>query len=1286
MTLPTELSGPFDVKTSDLRQIEPAQAVELFRQLLVIEASKTGIPVTSVNVPSAINVADGGIDAEVESLHGASLPAGLIASGITRYQIKTGAFSLSTLSDVKSLLLQPKHMTTTKPKREHLQPRVLSCFAKGGEFVVVLFGSEIVGKDDNHGIAQIVNYMTRIDPAFCSIRVRVVRANQLCSAIKTLAPGIALRLNRLGGNDDAILNDIEYLAESCDLEVDSYQPTEDLQRTTDELTKVVNSMGSFRHIRVLGDAGAGKTHLIYRALHASVLSGCVLYCRAPEELDGSAPLQALVEMSKGTAIVLFADECDLETAGMLASRFKRRATNMLLITVDNEVEQSNVHTEMDVIDIPPLEQLAISQIFKSYGIPDETAEWLAGLCEGSPRAAHRLGKYIAANPEQQQSQYLAHLDRFWDLIVCSPDKPHSPPGLEKLAVMRTLALFRQLGWDTHDGGDTQAAILRLLRSLDQTWSPMRLTGAVADLRRKRVLQGQRTLFISPKLLHVAMWKGWCESYGKLVDIAAIRESLADRMLENFDAMLAYAKESKVASSVVDRLLGVDGPFATLAGFSSLGAPSLFFAVAQANPKAALRRLKSALEAKTIDQRMGFSGDGRRAVIHGLEQLAVPAGTFFDATACLLLLAEAENETWSNNAAGVFVSMFGLGYGKIAASELAPLEKVSYLRALLKDSSLQRRQLAIRALRESLSPYISRTAIGETTGLVRPPSRWMPATYDGIFEAYRAHVTLLEEGMDFLPQSEADEAARAVLTHVRSLILIPTLAPNIIAILRRVSASNTLREEVIEGIVATLHYEGKALPPDVFTELEQLKAELTESSFSSRLRRYAGMKLLEDNFDVDGTYTDEPAPELVALVSEVCVTPSLLLPELNWLLTEDAKNGFMFGQLLSTHDEHQVFFPMILKDWIAIGDRRSDFFIGGYLSVVHDTNLEKWESLIDHLFTITAIRNSLLQVVWRSGMSDTVANRLLDLARNGEVEPKSFRLFVYGGAIHRMPLNVVTGIIDLLIAIANTAAFDCALEILESRLRGVPQDMDTLSDQLARVLDAPAFVEGSEDDSSSDNMREYRWNQGAQRLLKGDSARATHLATRCIEHFGNRGSVTSGYFAESLKFLDSAAQQLPETVWAAISQRLENKLDTGNWRLLQWLRGGNSSLRSSGTPPLESIPLKTVFDWIDVSIEERAWLLAEYCPPYVSSATQPPTFARLLLERYGASEQVRNSLHANFFTGSWSGPASEHYRGKLHQIEIQLKEETHPNVRTWLLEEVSRLNDSIAREISREELD
>jgi hypothetical protein len=1282
MALPTDPAGPFDVRTEDLIQIDAGQAVDLFRQLLVIEAAKTGIPITSVDVPAAINVADGGIDAEVACPLGAGLPAGLISEGLTRYQIKTGAFSASTASDIRSLLVQPKFAKGDHQHiKDELQPRVLSCFEKGGTFVVVLFGSDLVGTSDDHGATQISAFMAAIDPAFANVAVRIIRANQICAAIKLLAPGIALRLNRVHGYDDAVFHDLSFMADSCDLEFDIYQQTDELNRAAEQITLAADRANGFQHVRVLGDAGAGKTHLMYRALGASQLSGCVLYCRDPEQALGSGPMMALRAMAPNTAIILVADECDLETAEGLTALFRKLATKMLLVTADNVAEPASAHANTQIIDVPRLDQPVVADIFKGYGIPPDSASWLASLCEGSPRAAHRLGQYIQNNPEQQPSQQLAHLDRLWDRIVCAPHNIDSAEGQDRLAVMRTLALFRQVGWETSDGPAVQATVLGALKQLDQAFSQLRLSRSVSELRKRRVLQGARTLLISPKLLHVAMWKSWFEQYVHMVDVQELRKGLDARMREHFDAMLMFVKESQAATAWADQLMGEGGMFASLTGYKSASDASLFFAIAQAKPKAALRRFAAALGAETVEDRQGFTGDARRTAVHRLEQLAVPAETFFEAAECLLLLAEAENESWSNNSTGTFISLFGLGYGPVAASELSPINKIDYLRRLLHSESPFRRKVAVQALGKSLDPFMSRAVIDEVIGLRRLPERWKPKTYEELYDAYAAHVRLLDEAVDYLPAEEAAEATKAILSYVRTLILIAPLAKTILEFLRRVAAIPDLREQAIEAIVAILHYEGKALPETVKSELHVIRAELTESSFSNKLRRRAGMKLLEDNFDAEGEYSDAAGPELIQLAADAVADPELLAPELAWLVTDEAKNGFQFGQLLGQADDFQLW-PLIMSAWMKAGEQRSDFFVGGYLSAWHVKKRDLWEEVIESLFANPQLRSSTLGLVWRSGMSDRIAEALMAMARQGDIDPKSFRLFVYGGVVNQLPLKVLEGIVDRLLEDDDPTAPDAALEILESRLRGHADELSILSTRIEQVLSSAAFVEGAPS-KHSNNMLLYRWNKMANRLLDFDPDTGAKLAVRCIANFANVNSVTAGFHPEPLKFLSKAAEARPVVVWEAIARRLEEqRREIGTWHLLNWLRGGRS-IREPDDSGLDAIPTSVVFKWVDIDASDRAWLLAEHCLPIISRPDEPATFARRMLERYGTIEQVRRSLHANNFSESWSGPASEHYRQKLAVLDADLEVESNDNVRMWLKEHREQLERTIEREMERE---
>jgi len=410
-------------------------------------------------------------------------------------------------------------------------------------------------------------------------------------------------------------------------------------------------------------------------------------------------------------------------------------------------------------------------------------------------------------------------------------------------------------------------------------------------------------------------------------------------------------------------------------------------------------------------------------------------------------------------------------------------------------------------------------------------------------------------------------------------------------------------------------------------------------------------------------------------------PELLTPELAWLVTDEAKNGFQFGQLLGQSDDLKLW-PSIVSAWIKSDEQRSDFFVGGYLSAWRLKKLDLWEQIVENLFTNAEIRSFVLGLVWRSGMSDRIARVLLAMGKQGDIDPKAFRLFIYGGVVNQLPLDVLEDIVDLLLEDDDQSAPDAALEILDSRLRGHPDELSNLSNRIERVLNSAVFVEGVES-KHSNNMLLFHWNKIANRLLDFDSDAGAKLAVRCIDNFANVNSITAGFHPEPLEFLSKAAQAMPAVVWAAIARRLEmQRKEIGTWHLLNWLRGGRS-VREADKAGLDAIPAPVVFEWVDVDVGDRAWFLAEHCPPIIARPEEPSTFARQMLERYGAIEEVRLSLHANNFTGSWSGPASEHYRRKLAAVDAHLEVETNDNVRMWLKEHRERLEHNIEREVEQE---
>lgn len=1278
------IQGPFDVAETDLMHLTPNESVELFHQLLVAEAIGTALPISAINVPKAITTADGGIDAEVSFVAGAVMPVGLLREGHVRYQIKTGKFSLTTLGDIKTLFLQPMfHGRPHSFRPEHLNPRVKSCLDANGTFIAVLFGSDLVGTEDGYGINEMRAFLEKIDSKYKSAKVEVLRVNQVCAAIKVVAPALALKLNGLVGNDGAQLRDMDFLRDSCELEVARFVLTDDIEKRIAAISAAATTLEGFRHIRILGDAGSGKTHLVFEALAASPSKGLVVYCADAGELDQSQVFAQLMALSKTARVVLVADECDFDTASVLQARLRRITANFLLITLFNQVASDDALGDVQLIGIPALSDQAMHKIFEGYGIPSDRREWLADLCSASPRAAHKIGQYVSSNPEVEYASHFPKLDSIWEAMVCSPEGRSSTTGLARLTVARAMALFRRISWDGVDKEAGRNHIDAVMHLVDPGMSTALVADSVTALKQRRILQGRTTLYFSPKLLHVKLWCDWWENFGHLINDTWMREKLKGQMRQWFFEMFVYAKESRAATEMVENLLSEDGLLRKLEDFSLPGNAQLFFALAQADSKAALRRLKLTLERANKTERIEFE-IGRREVVRGLELLAVPATNFVDAADCLLMLAETENETWSNNATGVFVSLFTLGYDKLAASEMPPSGKISFLRGLIQSENEDRQRLALRALEESLRTFISRMDIGDTMGLRVMPARWMPKNYNELWDGYGRHIDLLAEAYKFLPETMRNVAAKGIIDNTRDILRIPVLSEKIIESLRMFATDISLKKLVVERLIEVLHYDRSNLPEVVAAQLDQLRKDLTENTFHDKLERQVGLQLLEDNFTSDGEYTDQPSPVLFELCAEILAEPKLLTKELPWLVTEEAKNGFQFGVILGSADLRLDLWEMIKLSWLKADADRSDYFLGGYLNGLFSQDTGLWELVIGELFQTPEALQYLLRLVWRSGMSDEVAWELSRLCDDGEIEARSFGILIYGGVVGSIPLEFAKQIVTKLLGGTTPEDADTALSLLQSRIRTHREEISELLGLLERALNHHTFICGSGDKRSLDRLRDHHWSTAAKTLHKKAPDLALEVALKCIDHFGATGSVTDSYRSGALEFMDTIIKQWPYEVWQRIANQIVMPIDRRVFKIFQWLRGYANDGRSESQTGFELMPPQIIVDWVSERADERAWLIAEYAPPVLSFPEEPKTLVRLLLEHFGDNPDVRKSLHANFMTEGFVGQASVHYQARLNKIRVRLQFEKCDFVILWLREEEEKLVSMIHSSLEQEE--
>ena len=91
-----------------------------------------------------------------------------------------------------------------------------------------------------------------------------------------------------------------------------------------------------------------------------------------------------------------------------------------------------------------------------------------------------------------------------------------------------------------------------------------------------------------------------------------------------------------------------------------------------------------------------------------------------------------------------------------------------------------------------------------------------------------------------------------------------------------------------------------------------------------MQRYVGMSLLVDRVGENRDREDRAQPYIEKLAQYAVDTPSLLQPELPWLVTNEAKDGYRFGYELAKRDEGFPFCQPCLRHGAMPQTTRASF--------------------------------------------------------------------------------------------------------------------------------------------------------------------------------------------------------------------------------------------------------------------------------------------------------------------------------------------------------------------------
>lgn len=1244
----------FTVTTEQIAALDAARAVELVADLLWAEARRLDFPTTHVHVSTRITVPDGGIDASVDTddIDVDKWVDSFIPEERTALQIKTGgSFKPWQKGDIKDELFGKKK----DPSKENLGESVRSCLDAKGVYVVVCTGTDPTEEERLQTEGHLKEFFAQC--GYPDAEFEVWGQSTLIGLLKPF-PSLALKVN---GNAKTHFQTHGVWSSQAEMS----RPLKVGAKQVDFETAVQKELRRSDqpvHIRVRGEAGIGKTRLVLEATAADDLRPLVLYFDGPSRLLDGELMTELLRDGSELAAILVVDECDLESRARIWNLLKAHSPRIKLMSIYNDLDEPSGTTV--VLDPPLLDTAQVRAIIEGYGVPEHDSSRWAEFCDGSPRVAHVIGESLQQHPEDLQ---LRQPDTaiVWNRYVAGNDDPNSDDVRQRRIVLQHIALFRRFGY----GGPVSAeakAIAKLVETANPQVTWFRFQEIVQFLRDRKVLQGETTLYITPRLLHIKLWADWWEAHGDGLDVGAFLKQLPEQLVDWFYEMFQYARESKVALKITEALLDESGPFGDQVFFVDGRAARFFRALTDAAPKAALRTLQRTIGTWDVEQLLKFDGDERREAVWALEAIAVWRELFPDAARLLLRLAEAENENIGNNATGVFADLFSPGYGAVAPTEAPPDERFPVLKEALESPSKKQREIALVACEHALKTgFFSRMVGAEYQGLRRPPQLWVPKTYGELFDAYRRVWQLLVDRLGALEANERDKAIEVLTGEVRGLCSVEHLFDMVVDTLSDVASKFAeSRPRIVRAVEETLHYDGKGFKPEQRARLEVLRTNLVDGDFHSQMERYVGMDLIHDDFDDEGQFVDKLGQRMVALAEQIMQRPELLDAELPWLVTDAAKNGFRFGHELGTLDKEFGLLPKLIEAQGDAGQGANAFFLSGYCSVLFQRAPDLWEGTLDRLVEHPTLRANVPELTWRSGVTERASLRILSLVEAGQIPPASLGMFSYGGVVRKVPEHVFTKWVECLLAANTRATAWTALHLFHFFYKMGDAKLPLPRELTLRVLTAQPFYAPS--DSRSGQSEDYDWMQVAKAFLDLYPGDGITIADKLLESFGEKGTISGRFHSQTEQILTRIAKASPHAVWQKIASFLGPPIDSRAFRIKQWLRDGG----------LTFMPADEVWKWIDANLEKRAWYAATFVPTVLETGSAATSWARELLVRYGDRKDVRSNLHANLSTEMWTGPESSHYQGKKRWLEDLRKKEANPNVLRFIDEFVDSLNHRI----------
>jgi len=958
-----------------------------------------------------------------------------------------------------------------------------------------------------------------------------------------------------------------------------------------------------------GESGVGKTRLVYEALASRVsLRGLVIYTRNDEQ---AVRVAAELANDPVTRAILVADECPHESREKVEAMLAGHKDRVRVIAIDNASDS--------VLGLSPQLRLAkmptekVDEVLSSNfpGITGDRRREYARVSGGFVRLAADLCKN---NHLIEQAQSLgpampAIANYLWRRIAND----------EERKALLAISLVTRIGYS----GDVAQELTKLASLLNLT--PDRLLESARRLKDSTgyITEAGRYLYVTPEIIadvaFQAAWRQWISA-----NPTAFLERIPTDLLDRFQKRISHSAHEDAREVValffrnwVDTMKPSD--------LADLEKTERLAQLIETAPTRYLPILAKLVMQATEDELLAISGDHssgrwgpRRVLVWLSEKLAAFPEYFSEAEEILFTLARAESEpSIANNASGVWRQLFQI----VLSGTATPFnQRMDLLEKRLFDPNQRNRELALEALKESLRSFSGATRdIGpKRVGGRLVPDEWRPKANEGraCFEVILDLIMKISQsgsedlqnaGLEICIKYGSRLISTGDLDFLKTILTKDRLSGRFLPLLLE-----TLDDSLMFDLTNAIRPPPLPVEPDYVQRVRTWRTELVPSDFHGRLLSTIGIDPWHHSL---GAHEERWKHSVRGLAAELHADPTVLVGELDWLLSPEARSAMLLGVELGKIDSATAHLSAIVS---AVAQPRQNLALArGYLAgllIAHPEHSGAVNLALDRLSENPEVAYELALVCGRPVKS---LQRTLASIRAGKLNASYLQGFIMGydpqDPLTTQELEEVLAVLLQAMNSGDESSTRVAVQLIGYRVGHAKQDaLNGLSgdalDSIFQVLLLAAKDGGGDS---------YWWGRSLIALASADVSRVSRAASL---------GLVGGYFQEeeSQKILIELAHAHPEEVMRQVGAvMLDDKYG------IQFFVGHFTGL-------FNTLPVTVVRAWLESVSEKGAQKLARHLPvPYVdpSGEATVPKLTEYVLEKFENDDRTFSEFCAGTYSMS-----------------------------------------------------